>query len=930
MHQHMQRIPSLIVFVIVSALYLSGGLDSTENKLTEWRFLLTERDASGDLVVVDIDSESLNDIEIWPWPRGLYAVALERLFAAGVERVAFDIDFSSPSLPEEDQMLQNALARSKGKVILPIFKQQTTDAEGGRDFTLSLPISQFRDHTQLAFINVQPEMDGLIRRVKVHENWDKQEFPSLPYSMVEETGFGFDSFFIDYGIRKNSIPRVSFVDVVRGTFDTSVVKGKKVIVGATAVELGNQLAVPVHLATSGTMIQAIAYESLLQGRTLLPIAPAPILAITFLLALFFGPRFNDWSWRRGIVMVLFTTLPLMPLSIGLQFYTPVLLDITPWMLLIIFSYAVSLVRRIDQQGLLLMFQGLEIRRRDTMMRNIVENSFEGIMTIDNKGFIESMNPAAIEMFGYSPEKIQGHHLGRLFPDLNEECEEDELFEFLRIGKGSHEIAGRRVDKNYFPVEAEISEIRIDNRTVFTAFIRDITEQSNLKRELEHQALHDSLTSLPNRTLFFDRLDHAISAARRSGKSLAILLIDLDRFKGINDTMGHHVGDILLKKVSKRLQYHLRDSDTVARLGGDEFVILVPEILDTDNACQLAVKILGTLERQFQLDEYKIEISASIGIAIFPEHGDEAKLLVRNADSAMYKAKKEHIDFSVYAVDQNENRPHQFMLVNDLRSAIKEELLVLHYQPKMDLAREEISGVEALVRWPHPKHGMMLPDEFICLAEQTGLIRQLTFLVIDKAIEQCAKWHKDGFELEVSVNLSAHCLQDLTLSKTIDKMIHKWNLPANYLSLEITESAVMVDPVRAKKAIKLLKGIGLQISIDDFGTGYSSLSYLNNLAANELKIDKSFVLNMKEDNSNVIIVESTIGLAHNLGMRIVAEGIEDAEINEMLKSLGCDLGQGYLFCPPLTSEALNKWLAETVTTLKPGSLEYSETVNKLTI
>lgn len=916
--------------MFVAGIYLFGGLDFVENHLTDWRFRIIERDASDTLVVVEIDPISLNEIDVWPLPRGLYAVALDKLLAAGADGVAINVDFSTSSSSAEDKMLQLSLAQSRGKVILPIFKQPAEGTDGGREYIISLPIQQFREHAQLAFINVQPETDGLIRRMSVRESWNKQTFPSLSFALTKATDFEFNSFFIDYGIRKDSIPRISFVDILRGTFDKSTITGKQVIIGVTAVELGNQLAVPVHYATSGTLIQAIAYESLAQKRALLPLAPTPVLILTFLLALFLAPRFKEWSWRRGLAIVILTSAPLFSLALVAQYLTPVLIDITPLILLISISYGVALVHRIDQQAVGLMFQGIEIRRRDMMMRNVVENSFDGIITIDDKGIIESINPAALGLFEYSSENILGQHMGMIFSGLREESEGKELFDFLRIGQGSHDIEGRSSNGRIFPGEVEVTEIQMDDRRVLTAFIRDITERSNLKAELEHHALHDTLTDLPNRTLFFDRLDRAIISARRSRHSLAVLLIDLNRFKGVNDTFGHHIGDLLLKQVSQRLQCLIRESDTIARLGGDEYVVLLPEIKNTDIACRLSVKLLNALEQRFELNEYSLEITASIGIAVFPDHGEDAKILIQNADVAMYLAKQEHTGFTIYSADKNQHKAHKLMLVNDLRHAIEEDQLVLHYQPKIDLGSAQVCGVEALVRWPHQKHGLLQPAEFIDLAEQTGLIKSLTLWVLDKTLAQCAKWHEDGAKISVSVNFSALCLQDLTLPEAVDKLISKWNLPANCLTLEITESAVMIDPIRGMKAVKFLKGCGIRISIDDFGTGYSSLAYLNNLSADELKIDKSFVLRMTEDKSNKMIVESTIGLAHNLGMLVVAEGIENVETSEILSTLGCDLGQGYLFCRPLSLEDLNVWLMESQKNLKPGLMGNEIVANKLII
>lgn len=488
----MRRLPSLIVFAVVAALYLSGGLVFIENQLTEWRFRLTDRNASGDLVLVEIDPNSLNDIDVWPWPRGLYAVALEKLLDAGANRIAINIDFSSPSLPAEDNMLLRALSRSNGQVILPVFKQFTEGAKGERSLTLSRPIAQFSEQAQLAFINVQPGTDGVTRRMKVSEGWEGQALPSLPFALIGETDFAYDAFYIDYGIRKASIPRISFVDILRGEFDSSTVAGKQVIVGATAVQLGNQLAVPVYRVASGTHVQALAYESLAQGRTLLLVPPVAILGVTFFLVLFLGSRFNDWSWRRGLVVVLLTCGALWPLTLAVQAVTPVLVDITPLMLAISLSYAVAVVRSIDQQGVRLMLQGVEIQRRDVMMRNVAENSFDGIIVMDDQGVIQSANPAVTNMFKCRDDEAVGRHISMLFQGVREGARGNELSVFFSVGEKPQELTGRSFAGHAFPVEATVTKVEEDEHQLLVAFVRDISEQKQIEEELRkaHYELED--------------------------------------------------------------------------------------------------------------------------------------------------------------------------------------------------------------------------------------------------------------------------------------------------------------------------------------------------------------------------------------------------------------------------------------------------------
>lgn len=427
--------------------------------------------------------------------------------------------------------------------------------------------------------------------------------------------------------------------------------------------------------------------------------------------------------------------------------------------------------------------------------------------------------------------------------------------------------------------------------------------------LEHQALHDELTNLPNRALFQDRLEQAILKGRRTTGVFAIMLMDLDRFKEVNDTLGHDVGDLLLKEVGLRLTSAVRASDTVARLGGDEYVILL-ENLSEESVERVAEKILVALERPFPLNGEMVDISASIGIARFPEHGSDVITLTRHADVAMYAAKNEHIGYAVYSALQEHGSRADLALKSQLRRAIEEDELVLYYQPKITHATGTVMGVEALVRWAHPKRGFLSPDLFIPAAEKTGLIGPLTRWVLAKALQHCAQLHQAGSRISVAVNLSTRDLHDRELPGVIAELLSKAQISPAYLVLEITESAVMDNPTFALDILNRLDEMGVTLAIDDFGTGYSSLAYLSRLPVDEIKIDKSFVIDMMNDRQAAVIVRSTIELAHNLGMKVVAEGIETREVWNTLTQWGCDFAQGYYMSEPLLADQLTQWLAQS--------------------
>jgi diguanylate cyclase (GGDEF)-like protein/PAS domain S-box-containing protein len=438
---------------------------------------------------------------------------------------------------------------------------------------------------------------------------------------------------------------------------------------------------------------------------------------------------------------------------------------------------------------------------------------------------------------------------------------------------------------------------------------DITERKQAEEALRHQALHDGLTGLPNRTLLQDRLSQAILAAQRENTPLSLLLVDLDRFKEINDTFGHHYGDLLLEQIGPRLRGVLRSTDTVARLGGDEFGILLPTN-DAASAFVVAQHLVEMLEAPFELDgQQMVEIGASIGIASYPAHGSDTATLLRLADVAMYVAKRGESGIVVYTVEQDHNSAERLALGGELRRAIDKNELLLHFQPKLGMRAGTLVGVEALVRWQHPLRGFLPPSEFIPLAEQTGLIYQLTHWVLEAALRQYQAWSEMGLDIPVAVNLSRRTLHDPRLPELVSQLLAQYAVLPSAVVLEITESSLMADPQRAGENLSELRALGVRMSIDDFGTGYSSLDSLKDLSLDELKIDRSFVQAMATDGRARAIVRAIIDLADALELRVVAEGVEDRATWDVLAGLGCDTAQGYFLCRPMVAAELEGWIAD---------------------
>jgi len=429
-----------------------------------------------------------------------------------------------------------------------------------------------------------------------------------------------------------------------------------------------------------------------------------------------------------------------------------------------------------------------------------------------------------------------------------------------------------------------------------------------EREILRLAYEDRLTGLPNRALFNDRLQQAVHAARRNGAPLTVMMMDLDRFKHINDTLGHAIGDDVLREVGTRLRAALRESDTVARLGGDEFAALLPTG-NEERIVEVVRKVLRCMEQPIDCNGQSLDVGASIGIACFPDHGDTPGTLIRHADIAMYLAKAANSEYAFYDPDHDGSRQEQLSLLGELRRALERDELVVFFQPKIDLATGRTKGVEALVRWMHPARGMVPPIEFMPFAERTGFVRTVTRWVLETAFRRCGQWLADGIRLQISVNISVRDLQNPDLPNIVAKLLESSKVPAELVCLEITESSFMENPQRAVQTLAQLHALGVRLSIDDFGTGFSSLAYLRKLRVHEMKIDRTFIAAM-EDANDMVIVRSTIDLAHNLGLRVVAEGIEDERSLARLRAMGCDEAQGYFMSRPLPEEKLREWLRES--------------------
>lgn len=543
-----------------------------------------------------------------------------------------------------------------------------------------------------------------------------------------------------------------------------------------------------------------------------------------------------------------------------------------------------------------------------LAEKVIEASSEGIIITDAHGTIQRVNPAFCKVTGYHKEEAIGNNPSMLQSGRHDADFYKRIWSTLqREGKWRGEIWNRRKNGEIYPELLTITAIKDDQGEVrhYAALFVDITELKENERQIRHLAYYDPLTNLPNRRLFYDRLDLAIAQAHRNQHQLAVLFLDLDRFKRINDILGHAMGDRFLEDVSRRIEDCLREGDTVARTGGDEFVVLLPDIDHFDDAVTVAENIINKFAEPVTLEERSFLVTTSIGIAFYPEDGDDRETLLKHADIAMYRAKQRgRNNFSLFKPSMNEQARRRVMLEHDLREAIANQEIYLHYQPLVDASSHELIGAEALARWKHPTLGAICPDEFIYLAEETGLMDDLGAFVLETVGEDARQFTRP---LNLSVNLSAQQFSSQTFLAEIARLQEKITLVGHQLTLEITETALMQDIDQHSRVMRELREKGIQFAIDDFGTGYSSLAYLRRLPLDVLKIDRSFVSEVLRSEDASVIVSATIALAHNLRLKVVAEGVEYPEQAEFLSALACDRLQGYYFGRPVSAQAFTALL-----------------------
>jgi diguanylate cyclase (GGDEF)-like protein/PAS domain S-box-containing protein len=892
--------PHILVLIALAIVLSSGWHGAFRNVLADLRFAWEKRQASGEIVVVAIDAPSIEKIGIWPWPRRLHAELLRKLEEAGARDIAFDVDFSTPSDPASDQQFVEALRSSGGSVVLPSFTQPGAISGNSTALYINRPLKPFSDHSWPALVNVAVEPDGLVRHYPFGDRLDGAFVPSMGAVLAGQFAEKNAPFLIDFGIRAASIPRVSYVDVLRGDAATLVrLKDKKVVVGGTALELGDRFSVPNGGVVSGPILQTLAAESILQDRVLHWTSGLVTAAGLCLIALMVG-----FSWRRlgagtKVMVLAGIAAAIESLAILLQAKLPLIVDTSLFHTAIAVYIAAVALDEID-------FRGLLGRIAESRFQRIAMSLGDGLVCTDQNDLITVWNPGAVAIFGYDPVEM----IGRPFDVICAGGKGAAAFSIrdaarpgLSLPGGSvMEFEGRRKNGEVFPVEACFSGWQGTDGFQYGAVLRDISVRKREAERIRHLAEHDSLTGLANRDTLRVGLDAMIGAAdRRSGEAV-LLVLGLDGFQQINDMLGHAQGDLVLCGVAGRLTAEAGGAALVARLSGDEFAIAIPSDGLRLGIAEFAERIVQSFDKPLLAGLRQHRIKVSIGVAVHPEDGSTADELLSNSHLAFCRAKATrrggHVVFESSIRQELEAR---LTLEAELVHAIERHEFELFYQPQVRLMDGGLIGAEALIRWRHPRRGLITPEQFMPVVNTSSISDRIAAWVLETACRQARAWEEAGHRIRIGVNLSPSQLQG-DLAGSVADVLQATRLSPSLLELEVTENILLVDELRVLDTFLRIQELGVRVVFDDFGTGYASLSYLKKFPLDGLKIDRSFVLGLLGDSDDAAIVGSTISLSRQLGLSVIAEGIENEASVELLIRMGCEEGQGYFFGRPMPAQA----------------------------
>ena len=897
-------------------------------------FLLKLRPAPPreDVVIVAIDAESLSQLGRWPWPRTTHAALIDQLTQHGARVIALDLLLPEPDPTADGDLRLAAAIAAHGGTVLPVAPEAQGD---GRELGATMPVPNLRQAAaKLGHVDTEIESDAVVRGAFLRGGINGESWSALALAMLEIEGLepaplpgerrqGSTSVLgrwtRDHRIlvpfsAPDSLRRVSYIEVLNDARVAASLRDRFVLIGPTAVGVAPTFATPVsgeERPLAGVEVDANLLGVLLNRTWITPVAPFAHAVVSMLLAfvpLVLYPRLSPrWSLLPyGVSMVVTLVGVGGLLLVGHRWFAP-----AAALLGLVLGYPLWSWRRLQ-------FAGVENRWQTEHARATLNSIGDGVVTTNVAGAVMYLNPIAEQLSGWGSSVAYGRHYKEIFVPDDSAAEAKMRAAFFHCQM--HEDTERRSDQvtllnrdgKRYTVQFTANPVHGENHAVdgFVLAIRDITVMLSLTEQMTHQATHDHLTELPNRVLTTDRVTQALANARRSNELVAILFLDLDGFKRINDSLGHSVGDVLLQMVAKRLVAAGRIGDTVGRWGGDEFLMVLEGLQQETAISGVARKLIDHFKDPFRLPEHELFVTPSIGIAIFPKDGGDADTLMRNADMAMYRVKHQSGNgYRFYSERIHTWTSEHIAVEKDIRNALRQGSgFELFFQPQIALKDGRISGVEGLLRWRHPTRGLLLPDQFIPIAEESGLIHELGMRAFEFACAQSRRWHAQRLEpIHIGVNVSARQMQREGLVNTFEKILRQSGVAPSLIKIEITESAVMHDVARIAEILQGFKALEIQVSIDDFGTGYSSLTHIKRFPIDEVKIDQSFVRDITTDSNDAAIVQAVIAMAHSMDMRVVAEGVETRAQFEFLAARNCDELQGYYFSPPVAATDLTAML-----------------------
>ena len=894
------------------------------------------REANPEIVIVIIDDRSLESLGRWPWSRSLHASFIDKLTEVKVLAVGLDILFIDPDQDDSkaDLRLADAIRRN-GRTVLPVvIKTTSVDL----DVNVILPIPKLAEAAHLGYVNIELSNDGVVRGIYLGANINpvihipafSKKLWKIGSSDLEKTVIIERDLFNSQA--KNIIPFVqyvripfsgsvghyqtfSYVDVFRSEKLRKQFYGKYVLVGLNATGLGPRFATSASDNSelmSGVEFNANVLDMLLMEKSILPLNQPWGLLLTALLV--FSPIFTYrfLTARNTLIISLAFVLLSVLISTFLLIVLHLWFEPVSVILVLLLGYLLWSSRYLEFVSQML------FNEKEKASATLLAIG-DAVVTTDAQGNIEFMNPAAENMSGFPLARARGQRFDSIF-SIKESGEYHKLLDvFSRNPIQEDAMNQTRIQclinqfGQKFAIQLTVSPIhdRSGKASGTVYAISDLTKVLNISQRMAHIATHDTLTELPNRVLLHDRLTQAINQANRSGKHIAVLFIDLDGFKKINDGLGHSGGDLLLKEIAKRLQASVRQVDTTARWGGDEFVIILESLAHAENVVEIAEKIIQSVSVSLNIFSQEVFVTPSIGISLFPKDGECPDTLLARADTAMFSVKENGRNaFSFYSKGSNDIARKRLEMEKELHHALLQGDFEIFYQPQIDLKTHKIVGAEALIRWRHSKKGLIMPDDFIPLAEDIGLIVPIGEWLVKTVCRQLKAWRERRFpKFHVAVNLSPRQFMQKDLVEMFNRYMQEFSIDPDILHVEVTESVMMKDVDRAIRILQELKKIGISLAIDDFGTGYSSLSYLKRFPIDKLKIDKSFVINLFSNSDDANIVQAVIALGHKMNMQIVAEGIETRDHMLFLQKHQCDIGQGYYFNRPLRADKMSGLLLQ---------------------